>query len=340
MLYTERDARMSAFQRENRRRTRRYVIVFACLFFVLLLIFYANVSVGTVALRADIVSQTILWRIRLPRVCLAMILGGALALSGFLLQTFFENPIAGPYILGISSGAKLTVTLSMLLTLTRLRTTSAAINVVAAFIGALLSTGFILLISKRVQHMASILIGGIMIGYVASAITDFLITFAEDADIVNLHGWSLGSFSGADWQDVRVSLAVVGVTMALIFAMSKQIGAFRLGEGYARSLGVDVRRFRTILILLSSILSATVTAFAGPISFVGVAAPYIMRRLLRTSEPRVLIPAAFLGGAAFTAACDLLARTWLSPTELNISTVTSLIGAPVVIWMLLQERRR
>ena len=234
----------------------------------------------------------------------------------------------------------LTVTLSMLLTLTRLRTTSAAINVVAAFIGALLSTGFILLISKRVQHMASILIGGIMIGYVASAITDFLITFAEDADIVNLHGWSLGSFSGADWQDVRVSLAVVGVTMALIFAMSKQIGAFRLGEGYARSLGVDVRRFRTILILLSSILSATVTAFAGPISFVGVAAPYIMRRLLRTSEPRVLIPAAFLGGAAFTAACDLLARTWLSPTELNISTVTSLIGAPVVIWMLLQERGR
>ncbi len=329
MLYTERDARMSEFQRENRRRTRRYVIVFACLFFVLLLIFYANVSVGTVALRADLVSQTILWCIRLPRVCLAMILGGALALSGFLLQTFFENPIAGPYILGISSGAKLTVTLSMLLTLTRLRTTSAAINVVAAFIGALLSTGFILLISKRVQHMASILIGGIMIGYVASAITDFLITFAEDADIVNLHGWSLGSFSGADWQDVRVSLAVVGVTMALIFAMSKQIGAFRLGEGYARSLGVDVRRFRT-----------TVTAFAGPISFVGVAAPYIMRRLLRTSEPRVLIPAAFLGGAAFTAACDLLARTCLSPTELNISTVTSLIGAPVVIWMLLQERRR
>ena len=113
MLYTERDARMSEFQRENRRRTRRYAIVFACLFFVLLLIFYANVSVGTVALRADLVSQTILWRIRLPRVCLAMILGGALALSGFLLQTFFENPIAGPYILGISSGAKLTVTLSM-----------------------------------------------------------------------------------------------------------------------------------------------------------------------------------------------------------------------------------
>lgn len=340
MLYTEGNARMSEFQQENRRRTRRYAIVFACLFFVLLLIFYANVSTGTVALRGDTVSQTILWRIRLPRVCLAMILGGALALSGFLLQTFFENPIAGPYILGISSGAKLTVTLSMLLTLTQLRTTSAAINVVAAFIGALLSTGFILLISKRVQHMASILIGGIMIGYVASAITDFLITFAEDADIVNLHGWSLGSFSGADWQDVRVSLAVVGVTMALIFAMSKQIGAFRLGEGYARSLGVDVRRFRTILILLSSILSATVTAFAGPISFVGVAAPYIMRRLLRTSEPRVLIPAAFLGGAAFTAACDLLARTLLSPTELNISTVTSLIGAPVVIWMLLQERRR
>ena len=331
---------MQEFERENRKRRLRYLLVFLGLALVLCFILYLNLSIGTVALRGDAISRTIFWRIRLPRVCLAMILGGALALSGFLLQTFFENPIAGPYILGISSGAKLTVTLSMLLTLSQLQTTSAALNVAAAFLGALLSTGFILFLSKRVQHMASILIGGIMIGYVTNAITDFLITFAEDADIVNLHGWSLGSFSGADGQDVLVSALIVGVTTGLIFRMSKPIGAFRLGEGYAQSLGVQVKRFRTILILLSSILSATVTAFAGPISFVGVAAPYIMRRLLRTSEPRVLIPAAFLGGAAFTAACDLLARTLLSPTELNISTVTSLIGAPIVLWMLLQEHRR
>ncbi len=330
---------MQVFQQEDRKRRRRYGMVYIGLLAVLLLIFWLNLTIGSVSLGHDEVSRVILWKIRLPRVCLAMILGGALALSGFLLQTYFENPIAGPFILGISGGAKLTVTISMIFMLTHFRSTSSLISVAAAFLGALMSTAFILLIARRVSHMASILIGGIMIGYVANAVTDFLVTFAEDADIVNLHGWSLGSFSGADEQDVLLSLLIVLAVTVVTFSRAKEISAFRLGESYARSLGVHVKHFRMLLILLSSLLSATVTAFAGPISFVGVAAPYMMRRLLRSSEPRILIPAAFLGGAAFTAACDLLARMLLSPTELNISTVTSLIGAPVVIWMLLKERR-
>lgn len=329
---------MQLFQQEDRKRRKRYVMVYAGLLTVLLLIFVMNLRIGSVSLGRDAVSRVILWKIRLPRVCLAMILGGALALSGFLLQTYFENPIAGPFILGISGGAKLAVTMATIFMLTHFHTVGSLVSVIAAFAGALVSTAFILLVAQRVAHMASILIGGIMLGYVANAVTDFLITFADDADIVNLHGWSLGSFSGADEQDVLVSLLIVLPVSLFIFSRAKEIGAFRLGESYARSLGVHVRGFRTMLILLSGLLSATVTAFAGPISFVGVAAPYIMRRLLRSSEPRVLIPAAFLGGAAFTAACDLAARMLLRPTELNISTVTSLIGAPIVLWMLVRKR--
>lgn len=283
--------------------------------------------------------RNILTQIRLPRMCMTVILGGALAVSGYLLQTFFGNPIAGPYVLGISSGAKLAVCAVLLFAAGGAGQTSGALMILAAFAGALATTGLIVLLSRRVRHMASLLAAGIMVGYICNALTDFLVTFAEDAQIVNLRGWSQGTFSGMDWQSVAAASAIVAASMAVTLACSKPIGAFRLGEAYAASMGVDVKKYRVILILLSSLLSACVTAFAGPVSFVGIAVPFLMRGCLRSSRPLVMVPACFLGGSVFCLYADLIARMAFSPTELGISTVTSLLGAPVVIYMLAMRKR-
>lgn len=280
----------------------------------------------------------IIWKIRLPRLLMAAILGGALSLSGFLLQTFFENPIAGPFVLGISSGAKMTVALAMIYFLGRAGSVSSYALILAAFAGAMLSMGFILLLSRKVRHMAGLLVGGIMIGYICSAITDFVVTFAEDSDIVNLHGWSQGSFSGMNFGNVKAAVLIIGITALLTFILAKPIGAYQMGEAYAQSMGVNVRAFRVILILLSSVLSATVTAFAGPISFVGIAVPFLVKQGLGTAKPLLVVPGSFLGGAVFCMFCDLIARMAFAPLEMSISAVTSLIGAPVVIYMMVRRK--
>ena len=330
---------------------RRHALVFLALTAALAVACALNVSIGSIPIplgdiagillgrSGNATQSSIIWQIRLPRLLMAAILGGALSLSGFLLQTFFGNPIAGPFVLGISSGAKLTVALTMILLMNRMHAISSWLLVFAAFAGSLLCVGFILLLSRRLRRMATLLIAGIMIGYICSAATDFAVTFASESDIVNLHGWSLGSFSGMSWEGVSAALALVAAGVILSLLLSKPMSAYQLGEAYARSVGVNIRAFRTALILLSSLLSACVTAFAGPISFVGIAVPHLVKRSLGTSRPLVVIPACFLGGAVFCLACDLIARTAFAPTELNISTVTSVFGAPVVIAMMLRRQK-
>ena len=342
---------MQTQNKVNLRRRTRYGIVFLVLALAFCAIIVLNINIGSVPIpigeiarilfrrSGDPTQLSIIWKIRLPRILMAALLGGALSLSGFLLQTFFANPIAGPFVLGISSGAKMVVALTMIYFLDHFNRVSSWTLIVAAFIGSLLSVGFILLLSRRLKHMAVLLVAGIMIGYICSAVTDFIITFAEDSDIVNLHGWSLGSFSGMSWDGVVTAVIIVGITSALVFLLSKPIGAYQLGEAYAQSMGVNIKLFRVALIVLSSILSACVTAFAGPISFLGIAAPHLVKRSLNTSRPLVVIPATFLGGAVFCMACDLIARTVFAPTELNISTVTSIFGAPVVIGMMLRRQK-
>lgn len=293
---------------------------------------FAGKDVGAVV-------ANIVWQIRLPRALAAAVLGGALALAGYLLQTFFHNPIAGPFVLGISSGAKLTVALCMVFSVKYAFRFSSLGMILAAFAGALLSMGFVLLMARRVDKMSMLIVSGVMIGYICSAVTDFVVTFAEDADIVNLHNWSKGSFSGITWQNVGVMSLLVSVTAAFSFCLSKPLGAYRLGEVYAGSVGVNVRLLRVLLVLLSSLLAACITAFAGPVSFVGIAAPHLVKRLLKTSKPILLMPACFLGGSVFCLFCDLLARTLFAPTELSISTVTAVFGAPVVIAVMLRRKR-
>ena len=283
---------------------------------------------------------TIIWEIRLPRALAALILGGALALSGYLLQTFFHNPIAGPFVLGISSGSKLLVALVMVGFLEWNITINSGMLVAAAFAGALLSMLFVLLVARKMEQMAMLIVGGVMIGYICSAITDFVVTFASDADIVNLHNWSRGSFSGMTWENVAVMAGVTFVSAAAVFLLSKPIGAYQMGETYAKSMGVNVAHLRFFMVILSSILSGCVAAFAGPVSFVGIAVPHLIRWLFADTRPLVLIPGCFLGGSVFCLFSDWLARTVFAPTELSISTGTAVFGAPVVIFVMMRTHRK
>ena len=223
--------------------------------------------------------------IRLPRAAAAFWLGGALALSGYLLQTFFHNPIAGPFVLGISSGSKLAVALVMVCFLGRSIEVSSGVLIGAAFGGALLSMGFVLLISRRMDSMALLVISGVMVGYICSAVTDFVVTFANDAEIVNLHNWSRGSLSGMAWGHVRVMAGVLSAAVGAVFFLAKPIGAYELGEEYAKSVGVNVAGLRVLLVVLSSVLSGCVAAFAGPVSFVGIAVPQLVKRFVGTGSP-------------------------------------------------------
>ena len=329
----------------------RYWASFGLLVLMLILFIIWNINSGSIPISVreileilflgggEETARNIVWEIRLPRILSAVILVGALSVSGFLLQTFFGNPIASPFVLGISSGAKLVVSLVMIFLLGRSMVASSAVLILAAFAGSMISMGFVLLVAKKVKQMSALIISGIMIGYICSAITDFVITFADDSNIVNLHNWSMGSFSGMSWENVRVMAVVVLLSSLIVFLMSKPIGAYQLGEGYAQNMGVNIKVFRVALILLSSILSACVTAFAGPISFVGIAVPHLVKSLLKTAKPLLVIPACFLGGAVFCLFCDLIARTAFAPTELSISSVTAVFGAPVVIYIMIRRKR-
>lgn len=330
-------------------RKIRYMAAFILLGVGVLVFLILNCCIGSVKIpTADIISAVkgneiensrILWDIRLPRAFAAMILGGALALAGYLLQSFFHNPIAGPFVLGISSGAKMVVAIVMVFLMGQAVRVSSAVLIIAAFIGAMISMGFVLLMSKRVNNMSMLVVSGVMIGYICSAITEFIVTFANDADIVNLHNWSRGSFSGMTWNQVAVMAVVIAVTSIAVFMLAKPLSAYELGEAYARNMGVNVRLLRVMLVILSSLLSACIVAFAGPISFVGIAAPHLVKSILKTTKPILMIPACFLGGSLFCMFCDLLARTLLAPTELSISTVTAVFGAPVVLWVMIRRNK-
>ena len=325
---------------------------FVVLSVLLAVMFYWNVNTGSVHLSLERIwtllrwgndgslEGNILWKIRLSRMLGAALMGGGLSIAGFLLQTFFKNPIAGPFVLGISSGSRLFVGFFMLAAAPVVLGDFSPYTIfLAAFVGALLSMALVLAVSGRVQNLAMLLVIGMMIGYICDAGTNFMITFAENNQLRNFTIWSMGSFSGMTWATLGAAALITAPTVLLVFLLSKPLGAYLLGENYAKSMGVNVKGFRIALIVLSSVLAACVTAFAGPISFVGIAVPHITRLLFKTSRPMVLIPATFLTGSVFCLLCDLIARTAFAPTELTISTVTSVLGAPIVIWLMIKRRR-
>lgn len=334
-----------------KKETKRYILGYIILVLLLLFLSAASLFSGSVSFSSEEVikvlagaergttAANIILSIRLPRLLSAMVLGGGLAVSGYLLQTYFANPIAGPFVLGISSGAKLTVAMAMIFFLQRgIPLTSGAL-IISSFAGSMLSMGFILAVSPKIKRSSMLVVCGVMIGYICSGITDLAVTFADDSNIVNLHSWSMGSFSGIDAEDVKAFSPVIFLCLGAAFLMSKQINAYRLGEVYAQSSGVNIKAFRVGLILVSSLLSAAVTAFAGPVSFVGIAVPHLIKKLFKTADPKLIIPAAFLGGGVFCLMCDLPARILFAPSELSISSVTAIVGAPVVIAIMAGRHR-
>lgn len=332
--------------------TRRLSLAYLALTAGVAVLFALNLFWGSVSLTPGAVAAALLGRgedalavgivlqLRLPRTVMVVLLGAALSAAGYLLQTFFANPIAGPFVMGVSSGAKLAVALTMVVFLQRGLLTSSATLIIAAFAGSMAAMAFVLVVARRVPRMSILVICGIMIGYICSAVTDIVVTFAQDSNIVNLHNWSMGSFSGMTWENVLTAALIVLPCLALSFMLSKPMAAYQMGEAYAQSVGVSVRPFSVALVLLSSLLAACVTAFAGPISFVGIAVPHLVKRTLRSAKPLHVLPGCVLGGAAFCLLCDLIARSIFAPTELSVSSVTAIFGAPVVILLLVRKQRR
>lgn len=288
---------------------------------------------------------TLITDIRLPRVVTAACAGAALAVAGLLMQTLFANPLADPYILGVSSGASLGVALVVLGSGTSAGVFAAVAGTgrlgiaVAAAVGALAVLLLVLAISRWIRSVVTLLIVGVMVGSVTSAIVSLLVAFSQPAQMQQFILWSLGSYAGASWSDLRVLVPAVIVGLALAAMLVRPLNAMLLGEDYAHSMGVHLVRTRAIAITASALLAGAVTAFCGPIAFLGIAVPHLARLALGTSDHRILLPGAILMGAAVSMLCSVVAQLPGRDGVLPLNVVTALVGAPVVILVLLRSRR-
>lgn len=297
-------------------------------------------DVWTLLLDADSTTAgVIVWKLRLPRAIATLVGGGLLSVSGLLLQVYFRNPIVGPFVLGISSGATLMVSVVMLTSVTvRLQLIGPFTTTVAAVIGAGLVMALVVAVAARLRSGVTVLIVGLMVGYLCHSATAVLTAFAEKEQIKGFVLWGLGSFSGFRWEEINILLFLGGALLLLVLLLAKPLNALLLGEEYALSMGICVRRLRVLLLLASCTLAGMVTAMAGPVAFVGLAVPHMARMLFSTSDNRILIPASLLLGGLVTSLCDLAARSLIPPVELPLSAVTALFGAPVVIALLLKRQ--
>jgi len=288
---------------------------------------------------------TLIADIRLPRVVTAACAGAALAVAGLLMQTLFANPLADPYILGVSSGASLGVALVVLGSGTGAGVFAAVAGTgrlgvaAAAAIGALAVLLLVLAISRWIRSVVTLLIVGVMVGSVTSAIVSLLVAFSQPAQMQQFVLWSLGSYAGASWSDLRVLVPAVLVGVVLAATLVRPLNAMLLGEDYAHSMGVHLVRTRTIAITASALLAGAVTAFCGPIAFLGIAVPHLARLALGTSDHRILLPGVVLMGAGVSLLCSVVAQLPGRDGVLPLNVVTALVGAPVVILVLLRSRR-
>lgn len=330
----------------------RYPLLFSILVASSVLIFLLNIGLGSVKIGVGQVAgillgqdtgndmyHSIVMKIRLPRAIAAVSGGAALAISGLLLQIFFRNPIVEPFVLGISSGSTMVVGLMVLggLHLGFKGVTPYAMFG-GAFAGALLVMLVVIVVARKVKNIVTLLVIGLMAGYLCSAVTNILVVFAEKQKLHNFIMWTMGSFSGFTWKQVYVVSIFCIIFLIAAYLMCKPLNAMLLGEKYAQSMGVGIKKFRILVVFISSVLTAAITAFAGPIAFIGLAVPHIVRLTFGTSDNRILIPAVILTGTLMTGLCDLTARMAFAPVELPISAVTSFIGAPVVVFLLLRRK--
>ncbi|WP_408045230.1 FecCD family ABC transporter permease [Tenacibaculum litopenaei] len=316
-----------------------------------------NISIGSVripfddifaALTGQEVSkrswEVIIWNYRLPKALTALMVGSGLAVSGLLMQTLFRNPLAGPFVLGISSGASLGVALFILgsglfggLFSTHIFQNSSL--AMAASAGSFLVLSGVILAANRVRNTMSILIIGLMFGSLTSSIISILTYFSEATEIQQYQFWSFGSLGNLSWKELGVFFGIYSLAMIGTFSVIKPLNSFLLGEYYAKSLGINIKKSRNIILLITSLLTGVITAFAGPIAFVGLAVPHIAKLLFTSSNHKVLLPAVSILGALVLLICDTIAQLPNSAFVLPINAITSLFGAPVVIWLLLRKKK-
>lgn len=330
------------------RNTSLWLILFAALAFVLAL---AGLSVGSVHVplgdvwslllsKGEGAEALIVRQVRLPQVLTAAVAGAGLAVSGLIMQTVFRNPLAGPGVLGISSGASLGAALVMLVapSWSALPIPREALAIVAAFVGAIGVLLLIILADRRVGDGVTLLIVGLMVGYLCSAAISVLQSAGVAQAVKSYVVWGMGTF-GAVYSDRLAWLAVpVLLGMAVAFLLVKRLNALLVGEEYAASMGTDVRTVRRVAIVTTGLLAGTITAFCGPIGFLGLATPHVARAFVRTSDHAVLLPASALLGCALAIGCDLVVRVSGTDAALPLNAVTSLLGAPVVLWILLSGK--
>ena len=330
---------------------------FILLSVLLLVFFFLNISLGSVSIPFKEIFhtligefttkeswQTIILDFRLPKAITAILVGSGLSICGLLMQTLFRNPLAGPFVLGVSSGASLGVALLILgsSVFGGFFLTSSISNwslAIAASLGAFLVLFAVILAANSVRNTMSILIIGLMFGSLTAAVISVLAYFSEAAKIQQYLFWSFGSLGNLTWSELSVFGSIYLVGILACFTVTKPLNSFLLGENYAKSLGINIKKSRNIILVITSLLTGVITAFSGPIAFVGLAVPHIAKMLFTTSNHKVLIPASAIIGGIVLLICDSIAQLPTSEFTLPINAITSLFGAPIVIWLLIRKKK-
>ena len=330
---------------------------FILLSVLLLVFFFINISLGSVSIPFKEIFytligefttkeswQTIILDFRLPKAITAILVGSGLSICGLLMQTLFRNPLAGPFVLGVSSGASLGVALLILgsSVFGGFFLTSSISNwslAIAASLGAFLVLFAVILAANSVRNTMSILIIGLMFGSLTAAVISVLAYFSEAAKIQQYLFWSFGSLGNLTWSELSVFGSIYLVGILACFTVTKPLNSFLLGENYAKSLGINIKKSRNIILVITSLLTGVITAFSGPIAFVGLAVPHIAKMLFTTSNHKILIPASAIIGGIVLLICDSIAQLPTSEFTLPINAITSLFGAPIVIWLLIRKKK-
>lgn len=335
---------------------KKYTYPFLILTVLLILFFFVNISLGSVSIPTKEIFKSLVGNIdneswqyiihnyRLPKAFTAILVGSGLGISGLLMQTLFRNPLAGPFVLGISSGASLGVALIILGSgffggIFASFLISKWSVIIAASLGSFLVLLAVMIVSSRVRDTMALLIIGLMFGSITSAAVSVLSYFSSAEQLQQYIFWGFGSLGNLSWQELLILLIIylIGILMAMVSI--KALNTLLLGENYAKSLGINLKKSRFIIIIATSLLAGTITAFAGPIAFIGLAIPHMTRQLFHTSNHKILLPAVFLFGAIVMLICDSIAQLPTSDYTLPINAITSLVGAPVVIWLLVNKRK-
>ena len=328
---------------------RKNSYIFVGLSLLLLLLALLDICCGSVWIsplstfnsQLSTLNSQLLLQLRLPKMLTAILAGASLSVAGLMMQTLFRNPLAGPYILGVSSGASLGVALvTMLGTLAfsplRLIASSPNSLIAAAIFGSILTMLLVMAFAKRIRSNVTLLIVGMMVGNIAGALVNMIQNFANPDSLKLFIVWTLGSLSGVSWEELPTLAICIAIATIVVLMLIKPLNGLLLGEDYARGLGINVERTRWMMVLASCLLAGSVTAFCGPIAFIGVAVPHIARGFFATSNHRLTVPASALIGANILLICDILCN--LSTYSLPISTMSALFGAPIILWIVLKKK--